>query len=397
MARNLAIPVLFFFFAAGLVQASEPIKIFVFPLEGTSEEKSLSWLNEGIAYSVSQQLESRGVDVISRKERATVVENLDLPPGAQISHASMIRAAQRASADLLIMGTFSGTRLNLKISLKTLELKTMSLSGDIVANGSVANLPQLENELAWMVLNNAGLAKTATREKFQLKMRKTPNLAYALFIESFSASKENERISLLLKAVESNRDFPDALLELSAIYFRKGNCGTAMPFLKRIQSAGSPSQDCEFMMGSCYLQEDLTEQAVQSLSHALINSRYYEALNNLAVAYLRKGDYGLALNSLLEAKGLAHGDSTVALNTAIVRHLQGNDWAAKNSLDEAVKAHPRDGMLHFLLGILLQSHGEREKAATAFNKAKLLGIVVEKLQTQAPRSWARLIFDRQSS
>jgi Flp pilus assembly protein TadD len=397
MARHLAIPILILFFAAGLVQASEPTKIIVFPLEGTSKEKSLSWLKEGIAYSVSQQLESRGVEVISRKERATVVENLDLPPGAHISHASMIRAAQRASADLLIMGTFSGTRLNLKISLKTLNLKTLRLSGDIVANGSVADLPQLENELAWMVLNNTGLAKTVTREKFQSKMRKTSNLAYAPFIESLNASKETERISLLFKAVESNREFQDALLELSAIYFRKGNCGTAMPFLKRIHSAGSPSQDCDFMMGSCYLQEDMTGQAVQSLSRALINSQSYEALNNLAVAYLRKGEYGLAMNSLLEAKNLAHGDSTVALNMAIVRHLQGNDWAAKNSLDEAIKAHPRDGMLHFLLGILLQSQGEKEKAATAFNKAKLLGIVVEKLQMQAPKSWTRLIFDVQSS
>lgn len=396
MAKKLAIPVLFLIFTSGLIQASNPIAIIIFPMEGTAGDSGLGWLNEGIAYSVSQQLETRGVKIISRKERVTLVENLDLPPSAYISHASMIRVAQRASADLLVMGRFSGTRQSLRVSLKTLDLKTMRLSGDMVANGPVASLPQMENELAWMVLNNTGLSKSYAREKFQLKTRKTSNQAYALFIESFNEFRENDRLNLLLKAVELNRDFQEALLQLSGFYFRKGICAKAMPYLKRIHSDGS-DPDREFMLGSCYVQEGLMTQAVKSLSEALSYSSSFEALNNLAVAYLHKGEYRQAWNALYEAKKPAHADSTVALNMAIVKHLQGSDGSAKSILEEAIKSHPRDGMLHFLLGFILQTQGEKEKAAAAFNKAGILGIGVEKLQMQAPKNWARLIFDLQFS
>jgi Flp pilus assembly protein TadD len=395
MARLLASPFLILLFASGALLASDSIKIIVFPLEDATKENTLSWLNEGIAYSISQQLEARGINVIKRQEQEALVENMDLPPSAQLSHASMIRVAQHASADMLVMGAFSGTRQNLKISLKALDIKTMKLSRDMVASGPVAVLAQMENNLAWLVLSNTGLQKPFSRERFQLKTRKVPNNAYALFIESFNAA-ESERIALLLKAVDVYRNFREAQIQLGGLYFRKGNCGKALPHLNMGRSEEIVDPESEFMRGTCYIEEDLTNQAVQSLTHVLSSSRFFEVFNNLGVAYLRKGDYGLALNALLEARNLDHTDSTLALNMAIVRHLQGNDWAARNGLDEAVKLHPRDGMLHFITGFLLQAQGDKEKAAAAFGKAKALGINVEKLQTQVSKSWARPIFEFQS-
>jgi Flp pilus assembly protein TadD len=394
MVRKLAIPFLILLLGARALIASDATKIIVFPLENATEEKALSWLNEGIAYSISQQIETRGINVIKRPELAALVESMDLPPSAQLSHASMIRVAQRASADVLVTGAFSGTRKNLKISLKALDIRTMKLSRDLVASGSVVALAQMENELAWMVLGNTGLEKLFTRERFQLKTRKIPNQAYALFIKSFNAA-EGERINLLLKSLEIYRDFREAQIRLGSLYFQKGNCGKALPHFNMGHSEAAADPESEFMRGTCYVEEDLTNQAVQSLTHVVTFSRFFEAFNNLGVAYLRRGDYGFALNALMEARNLDHTDSTLALNLAIVRHLQGNDWAARNGLDEAVKLHPRDGMLHFITGFLLQRQSEKEKAAAAFGKAKTLGINVEKLQAQAPKSWARLLFEFQ--
>jgi tetratricopeptide (TPR) repeat protein len=395
MARIMAILFLILLFGASALEASDSIKILFFPLEDATNDNTLSWLKEGIAYSISQQLETLGLNVIKLKERAALVENMDLPPSAQLSHASMIRAAQRASAGILVIGIFSGTRQNLKISLKVLDIKTMKLSSDIIANGPVVALAQMENELAWLVLSNTGLATSFSRKKLQLKTRKVPNKAYALFIESFNAA-ENERIALLLKAVEIYRNFQEAQIQLGGLYFRKGDCGKALPHLNMGSSEGIVDPESEFMRGTCYIEENLTDQAVQSLTNVLSSSRFFKAFNNLGVAYLRKGDYGLALNAFLEAKNLDHMDSTLALNLAVVKHLQGNDWAARNGLDEAVKLHPRDGMLHFISGFLFQVQGEKEKAAAAFVKAKALGIKVEKLETQDQRSWARLIYESHS-
>jgi Flp pilus assembly protein TadD len=395
MARNLAILFLILFFGNGADSSSDPIRIIIFPFEGSIKETTLPWLNKGIAYSIAQQLEVRGVTVLDPKEVASLVEILDLPPGAQLSHASMIRAAQRASANLLILGSYAGTSRNLKISAKALDLKTMRLSGNMVANGPASSLYQMENELAWLILNSTGLEKSFSRDKFQLKARKAPNHAYALFIESFGASNESSRLTLLLKAVEHYHDFREAHLQLGSIYFQKGNCQKAMPHLKLGQSEANDDPESEFMRGTCYLQDGLPTKAVQNLSHVVASSRSFEALNNLGIAYMQKGEYGLAFSALLEAKNLAHSDSTVALNLSILRHIQGNDSAARNTAEEALKLRPRDGMLQFLMGFLLQAQGEKEKAASAFSKAKFLGVNVEKLQPEPPKAWTRAIFEMQ--
>jgi Flp pilus assembly protein TadD len=396
MSRILAM-VFLILLGNGAGYATEPsLRLIVFPFEGSTKENSLSWLNEGIAYSIGQQIEVRGVTVLDHKEVASLVESMDLPPGAQLSHASMIRAAQRASASLIILGAYSGTRQNLKITAKTLDMKTLRLSGSMDANGPVTFLPQMENELAWLILNNTGLEKTISREKFQLKTRKAPNQAYAQFIESLSSANENSRLALLLKSVELYHNFREAHQQLGSIYFQKGNCQKAMPHLTLGQSEGNDDPENEFMRGTCYLQDDLP-MAIQTLSHLAASFRTFEVLNNLGIAYIQRADYGLALNALSDARNLARSDSTVARNVAIVRHLQGNDVRARFVVDEALKLHPRDGMLQFLSGFLLQARGEKEKAAVAFSNAKMLGMNVDKLQVETPKAWTQIIFEMQPS
>ncbi len=365
--------------------------LIVFPLDGASARSLPSWLGEGIAVSISEQLNTRGIKVLDRAERVELVESLDLPPGARLSHGSMIRVAQRASADLVIMGTYRGTEKNLRISVRALDMKTLKLSGEMSANGPMSALPQMENELAWLILTNMGLGQATSREKFQERTRKAPNSAYAYYIESFDSASEDDQLHLLLKAIQAYRDYPEAQFRLGHLYFHKGDCGSAIPHLILGRSNAGTHLESEFMCGTCFIQGDQPLEAIQAFSHILQVSRPFQVLNNLGVAYLRKGDNALALNTLAEARNLAHNDSTVSLNLAIARHLQGNDLAARSIIEEAIKAHPKSGMLQFMLGFLLKAQGESEKAAIATGKAKSLGINVEKLETEDPRTWSRLI------
>ena len=84
--------------------AENPVKILIFPLDSPPTAGTLSWLSEGITLSISGQLSASGIKVVTRNERFQLVENLDLPPGAHLSHGSMIRVAQSGKADLIILG-----------------------------------------------------------------------------------------------------------------------------------------------------------------------------------------------------------------------------------------------------------------------------------------------------
>jgi tetratricopeptide (TPR) repeat protein/TolB-like protein len=384
-------------FASRPVLSLDSATVLVFPLDGSQNSASLSWVSEGVAISISSQIEGHNVKVIDRNGRINLVERADLPPGAQLSRASMIRVAQQASADLIVMGSFSGTEQDLRISIRVLDVKGLKLSREMVANGPVSALPKMENELSWQILNHTGLGQDYTRPRFQERIRKIPNAAYYYYIQSLNAPSENDQLRLLLKSLERYRSFPEAQFLVSRIYFHKGDCRSAMSHLLLGRSDESNQLESEFMKGTCFLQQDMTAEAIQSFSHIMSVSRSLGVLNNAGVAYLRKGDYTQAATILVEARNLSRSDPTVALNLAIVQHIQGNDAGARRILEDTLKSHPKSGMLNFLFGFILKSSGEADKSRAALAKAKSLRINVDKLQTQDPKDWSRVLSKWNSS
>ena len=377
----------FIFCCTSAAFSAEPVKILFFPLDSPSAERNLSWLSEGIAFSISRQLSGPGIKVVDRRERVELIENLDLPPDSNLSHGSMIRVAQEAQADLIVMGGFSGTESNLRIAIRILDVRNLKLSGEITANGPLSAMPQVENELGWLILNNTGMQREMTREDFSRRARKIPNAAYAAFIQSFNVAGRNDQIRLLRKAVEGLKDFPEAHYQLGRLYFQKGDWANALNQLSLSGKEDYSDLEYEFIRGTCFLQQDQPVQAIQSLAYVLSYSRSYRVLNNIGVAYLRKGDPDQALSAFMEARNLARSDITVVVNLTITRHIQGSDAEARGVLEDTVKAHPKYGMLQFLSAVVLKSLGENDKADAAIARAKELNLDTDKLQSQDPRKW----------
>lgn len=380
---------LLFFPAAGGTAA--PLSAIVFPLDGTPDE-ALDWLREAVAISLSDQLRTRELNTMDYRERVRLIESLDLPAGIQLSRGSMIRAAQQANADFAVLGSYSGTDQNLKIAIRVLEIKTLKLSGEIAANGSLSSLPQLENELAWLILSHNGLEAGQSREEFHKRVRKIPNTAFAAYVRSLSASSEKEEIELLRKALREFGEFPQAQVRLAGIYFEKRDCASTLRYLP---PPGSGTGG-EFMRGTCYVQGNQPAQAVEALSEAARKSRASGTLSNLGVAHLRTGDTEQALKHLLEAHGLDPENAVLTANLALVHFLRTDLAAARSLLEKGMESHPKDGMLRFLIGTVMKAQGQTSEAAAAFTKAAALGIKAEKLEQQEPRSWSRIVFVREA-
>jgi tetratricopeptide (TPR) repeat protein len=372
------------------VRADIPLTFIVFASESLAKGSNLAWLGEGIAYSVTEQIGIPGIHAVDYEKRAELTDDLDLPPNVALSRASMIRVAQEASADYLIMGSYSGTSENLSITLRLLDLKTMKLGGEITANGPLSVLPQMENELAWLILSNSGLNGIYTRGKFRERTRTIPNDSYAHFIRGLSSSDESDRLISLDRAIKLNPDFPEAHFWLGRNCFEKSDWPKAIQHLEHALKSARHFQEAEFMLGTCYLEQNSFEQSIQNYSHLLALKESLEVLNNLGVAYLRKGDYSLATQQFLDAQRMAKTNATVNLNFALLRHLQGNDLAARAILEDALLANPNNGMLHYLFSRVLDWQGERAPAKLASEKARRLGVNVEKMDKEDLRIWARI-------
>ncbi len=379
--------------SVSVVCSSDSVTLVIFPLESRSNVESLEWIGEGIAISLEKQLQGPLVKVISRDERISLLKDTDLPSTIPLSRASMIRVAQQTSADFVVMGTYGGVEEGLQISVNIYDVKAMKLSGDIVAHGPLGALPQVENELAWQILTYNRLEQLTLREEFTKRARKVPNEAYSYFVQSCISTNINNSIKLLLKSMDLYSDYPETRFLLGRYYYQNGDCLNAMPHFVPARQDESNYFENEFMLGTCCLQQNSLDEAIQTFSQSLAISRSVEAINNLGVAYLLKGDYELALQNFLEAHNLAETDALVAINLAILRYLQGSNSAAYNVLVETAKVHPGNGMLHFLLGIVLRSQGKDEDARLVMSKAERYGIDVEKLQVKDPKNWIQVFSD----
>ncbi|MGA2261039.1 MAG: tetratricopeptide repeat protein [Acidobacteriota bacterium] len=362
----------------------------VFPLENQSKVKALGWIGEGLAIAISEELQAPGVEAISWEERARFVEASDLPLTTTLSRASMIRVAQRAAADRMVFGSYTGTEDRLRIVLRVLNLKSLRMSQEMFADGPATSLPQIENDLAWEILSDGGLNGVLSRDDFRGRIRTVANKPYSTFINCLAITDEGERAKVLQKTIDLYRDLPQASFLLGAYYFQTGDCLKAVQYLKPALKDEQHFLEAEFMLGTCYLKQDNPTDAIQAYSAFVARSQTLEVLNNLGVAYLRKGDYPLAVQNLVEARKLAKNDMTVGLNLALLRHLEGDEAAALVVLEELVKAHPEQGIVQYLYCVALTARGETEKAATALDQAQKLGIDLDKLRRQDPRSWTRV-------
>jgi hypothetical protein len=163
-----------------------PVTIIMFPLDGSYDDDRLSWLGKGISLSISGQLESDRVNVVNRDDRIGFLEQLDLPVNVSLSKGSLIRAAQVALADLVVMGNLEINEQRLTISLQVLTMDKINLSGEISATGPLAMLAQMENELAWMILQNNGLESSISREVFRERTRRSDLSEFADHIDSLT-------------------------------------------------------------------------------------------------------------------------------------------------------------------------------------------------------------------
>jgi len=388
---------MFMFFCLALSPAianepNEPLKLLVFPLNGSADSVA-SWIGDGIAMSLSGQLADAEICPFSRGETEDLLMENGLPSGVPLSRGSMIYVAQQAAADFVVMGNYTENGDDLKLLVRLLNMKTMKQGGDFTVSGTLSTLPEMENELAWMIYSDIAKTSALSREQFRERIRRVPNPAYASYIESLDVFEESRQIQLLEKAVGEYADFAEARFQMGRIYYRKKDCARALPNIEYGRKLTNERLQSEFMIGTCRLQLGETARAIEDYTRILSLIRHGSVLNNLAIAQARGGDNMLAMRTLLEARTEMRDDPAIDINLTIVRYLTGNAPAAKEYVEEALAAYPGNGMLYFLSSFLMEESGNEARAAEDLAKAALFGVDVGSLLREEPRTWMRVIPD----
>src|SRR5712692_5909883 len=97
--RFLAVLVL----CAGAVRAETAL---VIPFFNHAKSANLDWIGESIAESVGDTLASEGLLVLDREDRLQAFRRLSLRPGAELTHASVLKVGESLDAAQVIYGFY---------------------------------------------------------------------------------------------------------------------------------------------------------------------------------------------------------------------------------------------------------------------------------------------------
>src|SRR5437763_1901291 len=89
--------------SAGLLRADTALVLSFF---NHSKSPNLDWVGESIAQSVRDSLASEGILVLNREERMEAYRRLSLRPGAELTHASILKIGVSLDASQVVYGFY---------------------------------------------------------------------------------------------------------------------------------------------------------------------------------------------------------------------------------------------------------------------------------------------------
>src|SRR6476620_4964028 len=78
----------------------------VLPFFNHSASSNLDWVGESISESVHDSLASEGLLALDRDDRLEAYRRLSLRPGAELTHASILKVGDSLDASIVVYGYF---------------------------------------------------------------------------------------------------------------------------------------------------------------------------------------------------------------------------------------------------------------------------------------------------
>jgi len=359
--------------------------LLVFPFQNDSKIANVDWLGEGMSELTTERLEDRQLNVLSREDRLAVLEKMGLPDSARFSHATIIKIAAEADADVVLYGRFQSDGKTVRLEARVLRLNPPSLSLPLTETGAMQDLLKANARLTWQVLCTLDPtrcpAQGTNRDEFSFS-DPPPSLhldALENFVRGLAGSQDEERIRLLREAARLEPAWDRPAFELGQIYFKKRDCDSALVWYSRVPPNRPDGPDASFATGVCHLVRNDAARAEAAFSGLIERTRKTgekdsmpelpEMHNNLGVARLRLGKWSEAGTEFDRASALDPGEADYLVNSAIAKLIGKQGAAAVAPLDRARKIDPDDKEAKSLLIATLESLGRAAEAAAIRGEA----------------------------
>lgn len=350
--------------------------------ENISGKPEYHWIGESFAVAMSDLLDTPGLVVLSRDERNLAYERLGLRTSTILARAAMIRVAETAQANLVLVGDYDigGDQNNVTIAVtaKLIETREGRLVGNKVFNfsGPLTDLQVMQGQLAWNILYERDPAQPYTREKMISRARALPPRAFESFVKGILTADEKLRENFLRRALqEYDADagaghYVQAAYELGALYYRQRNFAEAAKTLSLVSRDDPHYLEAQYFYGLAAWNTGYVNEAAAAYEKLVAPLPMVEVFNNAGALLAAKGDLLGASPVLQRGVEVSPKDLDLRFNYGYTLWKARNFEQAIPHLREVVKASNRDGEALYLLAKCLAAIGRKAEADQVDQEAR---------------------------
>ncbi len=359
MRRVVEFLALLLFCSAPLEASSEVRTVLVFPFENQSSRSDLNWISESFAEVVSARLARPQNYTLDRDERNAAYAQLGIPIDTALTLASEFKVAQTLGVEWAVLGSFNVNDNRLTARTQLLDVPRLKLSPPLEVSGDLADLVDLQTQIAWRMLAAHDPTFTVGKEEDFRRLFHDIRLdAFENYIRGLLATEDASRLHFFEESDRLDPSDDRAAFALGRFYFDQKDYANSAKWLRKLEESDTGYDESlflravdEFFLGH----EQASEKEFESLWKQLPLN---EVSNNLGVLEARRGRYDEALAHFEPAYKNDPSDPDFCFNRGVALWYEKRYQDAANSLQEAVRANDEDFEAHILLAVVLEKLGD---------------------------------------
>jgi tetratricopeptide (TPR) repeat protein len=353
------------------------------PFESTERDPRLVWLSEASAVLISENLRTYGFAALSREERVRAFHDLNLPPDASLSEASVIRVGQLVGASDVITGTLRLSGTDLAVDARRIRLDTGRIQQDVHERGPLRDLFAVHDRVTRALM---GGAATSIPSAVGAGGGTPPLEAFEQFIKGLVAEQPSRQVKFLQAALTAYPAYDRPRLSLWDAYTEQGDHAKALAMVQGVPATSRLNRLARFRAALSLIELKRVDDAFTTLKALLDEQPTAPIYNSLGVVQLRRSagsgagtgagavtaQTGKPTYYFTKASEADPDDSDYFFNLGYAYWLDKDTQAAIYWLREAVRRNPADGDAHYVLGTALLAAGSQTEAAREKELARQL-------------------------
>ena len=361
MRRILSLALLF----SGALRADTALVLSFF---NHSTSTNLDWVGESIAQSVRDSLASEGVLVLDREDRLEAYRRLSLRPGAELTHASILKIGVSLDASRVVYGSYEllpadaaspQSKGSLRITARILDVKHSKQGAQYSELGALEDLGSLSVHLGWQTLQWIN-PKAAPDERAFMQARPAVRLdAVESYVRGLLSTNPEQRHRYFTQAARLDAHYSQPCFELGRIYWDKKEHKVAAGWLERVARSDPHYLEAQFFLGLCRFANGDFKGAEESFQLVAAAVPLNEVYNDLGVVQSQRQDYTAAVGSFRKALEGDDADPDYHFNLGTALWRAGQYAPAADSFRAVLARNSADSEATSLLGRTLKSEGPR--------------------------------------